>query len=152
MLFPWIPILALILDSTLASPAKRSCPNVQIRKEWRQLSDNQKANWLSAVKVCIYIFFTFATTPRSHNPWLQCLSHKPRSGTFVPSHSPPDIVAYNTSGSLYDDFVFLHMEQNHWVCASRLVGASVARLSSASIDSFNGILPSVASVVRLSIH
>ncbi|KAF9504032.1 hypothetical protein BS47DRAFT_719667 [Hydnum rufescens UP504] len=53
-----------------------------------------KANWLSAVK---------------------CLSHKPRSRTFAPSHSPPDIVAYNTSGSLYDDFVFLHMEQNHWI-------------------------------------
>ncbi|KAJ7693382.1 hypothetical protein B0H17DRAFT_1199897 [Mycena rosella] len=72
----------------------RNCTRPAVRKEWRSLSQEEQKHWISAVK---------------------CVAHLLHDETFVPTVNPPDIAAYNASGSLYDggiskDFVYSHMD------------------------------------------
>ncbi|KAK7473086.1 hypothetical protein VKT23_001186 [Stygiomarasmius scandens] len=74
------------------SPPKPACTNPSVRKEWRSLSEVERASWIDAV---------------------QCLAKLPNSGKFQQVVFPSDIAAYNSSGSWYDDFVYMHMDLNH---------------------------------------
>ncbi|KAF7376539.1 Di-copper centre-containing protein [Mycena sanguinolenta] len=71
---------------------KTKCTDHFVRKEWRSLSREERKLWISGVK---------------------CLANTPSDGLFVPSVNPDDIAPYNTSGSLFDDIVYAHMDLNH---------------------------------------
>lgn len=43
-----LPIVGLLL---LTTPAHAQCENPSVRREWRQFSTDEKAEWISAVKV-----------------------------------------------------------------------------------------------------
>lgn len=51
MLFPLalVPLLLLLSPTALAAPA-RKCAKIEKRREWRTLSDEEKAAYISAVK------------------------------------------------------------------------------------------------------
>ncbi|QRV95100.1 tyrosinase [Ceratobasidium sp. AG-Ba] len=64
--------------------------SLRVRKEWRSLSDNEKKEFLNAVK---------------------CLGNKPH-GKLTLTNATPGIPPYNNESSLYDDFVYTHMDVN----------------------------------------
>ncbi|KAF8519616.1 Di-copper centre-containing protein [Hysterangium stoloniferum] len=75
-----------------------SCTNPSVRREWRSLTDGQKEEWIDAVK---------------------CLARQPSSKTVHPPLKPPPInppnpiiIPHNSSGSLYDDFSYVHIGLN----------------------------------------
>ncbi|GAW10654.1 Di-copper centre-containing protein [Lentinula edodes] len=72
--------------------AHANCTNTAVRREWRTLSTDERANWISAV---------------------QCLSELPHDPALTPYVNPDDIVSVNASGSYYDDIVYMHMDLNH---------------------------------------
>ncbi|KAJ3866692.1 Di-copper centre-containing protein [Lentinula novae-zelandiae] len=72
--------------------AHANCTNPAVRREWRTLSTDERANWISAV---------------------QCLSELPHDPALTPYVNPDDIVSVNASGSYYDDIVYMHMDLNH---------------------------------------
>ncbi|THH21568.1 hypothetical protein EW146_g41 [Bondarzewia mesenterica] len=75
-----------------------ACVRPSVRKEWRRMSTKEKTNWISAVK---------------------CLSHLPHDPNMTPTVnvSLSGIPPLNTSGSYYDDFVYMHMDLNIELCA-----------------------------------
>ncbi|KAJ1302867.1 hypothetical protein OPQ81_003167 [Rhizoctonia solani] len=79
-----------LISSVVASPVARSCSSPYVRKEWRELSSVEQANFIAAVK---------------------CLGEKPHS-TLVPTGFTSGIVDPNPSSSRYDDFVYAHMDTN----------------------------------------
>jgi len=72
--------------------AATKCKNPAVRKEWRKLSVHERTDWIRA---------------------MNCLSHLPHDNALAPTVKPTDIVAVNTSGSYYDDIVYMHMDLNH---------------------------------------
>lgn len=74
------------------------CTNPSIRKEWRALSSEEQADWITAVN---------------------CLSHVPHNPNVAGTvdRDISQIPALTNDSSLYDDFVYLHMDLNikiHW--------------------------------------
>lgn len=67
------------------------CTHPVVRREWRTLSIAEKAEWIRAVK---------------------CLTTLPHTDALTPLVNPSDIPPVNTSGSYYDDFVYIHMDLN----------------------------------------
>ncbi|KIK69068.1 hypothetical protein GYMLUDRAFT_635011 [Collybiopsis luxurians FD-317 M1] len=90
----WGTGFALSVLAGLFGHAHAACTNPAVRKEWRTLSTEERANWISAVK---------------------CLSELPHDPSFTQTFFPDDIAAFNTSGSYYDDFVYIHMTLNHQI-------------------------------------
>jgi len=88
--------LAIIATSLLplvtVPAAAGQCTHPVVRKEWRKLLAHEKAEWIRAVN---------------------CLSHLSHDDALTPTVKPTDIVAVNTSGSYYDDIVYMHMDLNH---------------------------------------
>ncbi|CCO36484.1 hypothetical protein BN14_10620 [Rhizoctonia solani AG-1 IB] len=76
-----------LLSSTFVAG---SCTDPYARKEWRELSSNEQASFITAVK---------------------CLGEQPRS-SLVPTNYTAGIVSINPSSSRYDDFVYAHMDTN----------------------------------------
>ncbi|KAF8496960.1 hypothetical protein JB92DRAFT_2746179 [Gautieria morchelliformis] len=76
------------LTSIGAQNGSASCTNPHLRKEWRTLTDSGKEAWTSAVK---------------------CLVKHPSAANIMKDSDPP----YNISGSLYDDFTYVHMKLNN---------------------------------------
>ncbi|KAI0317721.1 Di-copper centre-containing protein [Amylostereum chailletii] len=76
-----------------ASSAQAECTNPSVRREWRTFNSDEKAAWISAVK---------------------CLNALPHDENLSPTvaQSISDIPSVNTSGSYYDDFVYMHMDLN----------------------------------------
>ncbi|KAJ6594303.1 Di-copper centre-containing protein [Mycena capillaripes] len=70
----------------------QKCTHPSVRKEWRSLSREGRTNWIIGIK---------------------CLANLHHDAAFIPSLNPPDIAPYNTSGSLFDDMVYAHMDLNH---------------------------------------
>ncbi|KII86645.1 hypothetical protein PLICRDRAFT_30890 [Plicaturopsis crispa FD-325 SS-3] len=69
------------------------CTNPAVRKEWRSLTDDERAEWIRAVK---------------------CLTTFPHTSALAPSVplSVSQIPIVNASGSYLDDFVYVHMDLN----------------------------------------
>ncbi|KAL5492742.1 hypothetical protein ACEPAI_4189 [Sanghuangporus weigelae] len=69
------------------------CIEPSIRREWRQISTEEKSAWISAVK---------------------CLTTFPHTDSLAPSVDPSlsQIPPVNTSSTYYDDFVYMHMDLN----------------------------------------
>ncbi|TFK66538.1 Di-copper centre-containing protein [Pluteus cervinus] len=86
-----LPVLLSCLSVSCLDVVEAPCTNPAIRKEWRALSDAQKAQWIDAVK---------------------CLANLPHDPALVPTINPRDIPPVNTSSSYYDDFVYVHMDLN----------------------------------------
>ncbi|KAJ3781625.1 Di-copper centre-containing protein [Lentinula aff. detonsa] len=74
--------------------AASTCTDPSVRKEWRTLTKDERAEWIGAVK---------------------CLSELPHDSALTPSVHPDDIAPLNTSSSYYDDIVYVHMDLNHLV-------------------------------------
>ncbi|KAF5343668.1 hypothetical protein D9758_014689 [Tetrapyrgos nigripes] len=66
-----------------------TCSNPSIRREWRTLSRDEKKNFIDGVR---------------------CLSQLPASPDLQPTGDNPDNQPRNTSSTLYDDFVYIHMD------------------------------------------
>ncbi|KAH7339062.1 Di-copper centre-containing protein [Rhizoctonia solani] len=80
-----------LLSSVVASPvARNTCESPYIRKEWRELSSEEQAGFITALK---------------------CLGEKPHAN-LVPTGFTSGIVDINPSSSRYDDFVYAHMDTN----------------------------------------
>ncbi|KAF8573859.1 Di-copper centre-containing protein [Ramaria rubella] len=75
--------------------ALKICSNPRIRPEWRTLTSQQKKAWISAVK-CLGEIRSLGK------------EYSPVSETYSATLNPP----YNKSGSLYDDFSYVHMQLN----------------------------------------
>ncbi|KAI0056310.1 Di-copper centre-containing protein [Artomyces pyxidatus] len=84
-----IVVAALCVIRSAATP----CVEPSVRREWRAMPVEERADWIRAVN-CL------ANLP--HNPAL--------TPTVAPSFS--QIPAVNASGSYYDDFVYMHMDLN----------------------------------------
>jgi len=85
---------SLIFLITLVSAVQsRFCHKPSVRREWNTLSETEQAAWISAVK---------------------CFGALPRDGSLTPSVDPTisHIPPVNTSATLYDDFVYVHMDLN----------------------------------------
>ena len=98
-----------LLSSAIASPVARSCSSTYVRKEWRELSSSEQADFIAALKVgCIHndvpmiVILTYSA---------QCLGNKPHS-TLAPTGFTSGIVDINPSSSRSDDFVYAHMDTN----------------------------------------
>ncbi|KAK0469181.1 Di-copper centre-containing protein [Desarmillaria tabescens] len=68
-----------------------NCSNPAVRKEWRSLTDDEKADWISSIK---------------------CLAHKPHSPKFSPTVKPDNIPPVNENSSYWDDISYIHMDMN----------------------------------------
>ncbi|EIM81714.1 Di-copper centre-containing protein [Stereum hirsutum FP-91666 SS1] len=88
-------LLAAAAATTLfaSSAQAAACETPSIRREWRTFSTEEKTAWIAAVN---------------------CLSNLPHDDALTPSVDPSisNIVPVNTSGSYYDDFVYMHMDLN----------------------------------------
>ncbi|KAI0743507.1 Di-copper centre-containing protein [Daedaleopsis nitida] len=92
---------SLIVASTLstlllfftASSSAITCTRPSVRREWRQLTINERAQWIAAIN---------------------CLSTLPHDDALAPSIDPSvsKIPPVNTSGSYWDDLVYVHMDLN----------------------------------------
>jgi len=84
--------LALAAATLLGLPvfAKPRC-RPSVRREWRSLAPRERAAWIDAVK---------------------CLNNLPHNSSLVPTFNTSYTVIppVNTSGSFYDDFVYVHMD------------------------------------------
>jgi tyrosinase len=85
--FLWVLLLIANVDAT--------CVNPSVRREWRQLSTDERTAWISAVK---------------------CLSALPHDSALTPSVDPTIslIPAVNATSSFWDDISYMHMDLN-WV-------------------------------------
>ncbi|KAJ3794150.1 Di-copper centre-containing protein [Lentinula aff. detonsa] len=88
---------SLLLGALFTVSINAQCTNPTVRREWRALSTDEKAAWISAVK-CL------AASP--HNPNL----------TATVNASISQIPAMNTSGSFWDDISYMHMDLNVKAC------------------------------------
>ncbi|KAN0131516.1 Di-copper centre-containing protein [Lactarius tabidus] len=73
------------------APQNEACTRPSVRREWRAFSNRDKAAWIQAVN---------------------CLSHVPHDPSLTPSVDPTisRIPPVNSSGSYYDDIVYIHMD------------------------------------------
>ncbi|KAJ7693383.1 Di-copper centre-containing protein [Mycena rosella] len=85
---------ALIWLLALAGGTEVKCTRPAVRKEWRSLSHKEQEHWISAFK---------------------CVADLPGDFEFSPTVNPPDIAPFNDSGSLFDDYVYAHMDLNHHI-------------------------------------
>ncbi|KAF8495782.1 Di-copper centre-containing protein [Russula emetica] len=87
--------LVILLSAQRVSCSYDPCPCTKpaVRKEWRAFSTEEKAEWIRAVN---------------------CLSKQPHDSALAPSVDPSLslIPPVNTSGSYYDDLVYIHMDLN----------------------------------------
>ncbi|KAG7451672.1 Di-copper centre-containing protein [Guyanagaster necrorhizus] len=67
------------------------CLNPSIRKEWRSLTDDEKADFISSIK---------------------CLAHMPHDPKLSPTVKPDDIPPVNDTSSYWDDISYIHMDMN----------------------------------------
>ncbi|PBK66344.1 Di-copper centre-containing protein [Armillaria solidipes] len=67
------------------------CQNPSVRKEWRSLTDDEKADWISSIK---------------------CLAHLPHNPNLSPTVKPDNIPPVNETGSYWDDISYMHMDMN----------------------------------------
>ncbi|KAJ7058027.1 Di-copper centre-containing protein [Mycena amicta] len=91
---PFLLTIYFVLSALCVFSAATACHDPLFRKEWRALSRKEKEHFIQAVK---------------------CLADIPSEGVFHPTVHPNDIAPYNTSGSIYDDFVYAHMDLNHHI-------------------------------------
>ncbi|ETW77359.1 hypothetical protein HETIRDRAFT_326548 [Heterobasidion irregulare TC 32-1] len=82
-----------IFLATAFCTVRAICTHPSVRKEWRQMTVTERSNWVSAVN---------------------CLSHHPHDPRLMPTVniSISAIPPVNTTGSYYDDFVYMHMDLN----------------------------------------
>jgi len=98
--FAKVALITTFLGSLLFSlTAAAECTKPVVRKEWRELSVAERANWIQAVN---------------------CLSKLPHDDALTPTIKPNDIVGVNASGSYWDDIVYVHMDLNHVIHATGL--------------------------------
>ncbi|TFK70685.1 Di-copper centre-containing protein [Pluteus cervinus] len=81
-------------STSTATPTPSTCTQPAQRAEWRTFTATQKATFLTAVK---------------------CLASKPHWSQLQQNNTGPDIPPMDTSGSLYDDFVWIHIDFNHHI-------------------------------------
>lgn len=82
-----LALQAIAFPSHLESRAG-PCRKPSVRQEWRNFSKQQKTAWIDAFK---------------------CLESKPHDPTLQPVPSAPGLPPMNTTGSLYDDFTYVHI-------------------------------------------
>ncbi|QRV95158.1 tyrosinase [Ceratobasidium sp. AG-Ba] len=75
----------------LAGNALGACTNPAVRKEYRTLSVAEKTEWVRA---------------------LQCMAKIPHGGNLTKTRIAGGISLINSTSSLYDDWVYLHMDSN----------------------------------------
>ncbi|EPQ57105.1 Di-copper centre-containing protein [Gloeophyllum trabeum ATCC 11539] len=80
-----------ILASPIVEAFSAQCTKPSVRREWRKLSRKERADYIRAVN---------------------CLDNLPHSPDLRPTVFPDDIPPVNESASLYDDFVYIHMDLN----------------------------------------
>lgn len=80
-----------ILASPIVEASSAQCTKPSVRREWRKLSRKERADYIRAVN---------------------CLDNLPHSPDLRPTVFPDDIPPVNESASLYDDFVYIHMDLN----------------------------------------
>ncbi|RPD74200.1 Di-copper centre-containing protein [Lentinus tigrinus ALCF2SS1-7] len=70
-----------------------TCTHPSVRREWRKLSVVERAEWISAIN---------------------CLANLPHDDSLTPTVDPSvsNIPSVNTSGSYWDDLVYIHMDLN----------------------------------------
>lgn len=84
-------IVAAVVSLASWTTAKPLCAKPYIRKEWRQLSSREQADFIKAAK---------------------CLGNLPHSSSLTPTGYTSGIVSVNPDSSRYDDFVYAHMDTN----------------------------------------
>lgn len=79
------------LDPNVVSKMSSTCStkNVEIRREWRTFTKQQKAAYITAVN---------------------CLAKKPHSKLLKPSYPRANIPNVTTASSFYDDMTYIHMD------------------------------------------
>jgi tyrosinase len=89
-----LPRVVLICVLLLIIDVHAKCVNPSVRREWRQLSQDERADWIDAVR---------------------CLNKLPHDPALTPSVDPSisQIPPVNTSGSFWDDISYLHMDLNY---------------------------------------
>jgi len=126
----FVSVLFAVASYCIGASAK--CTNPAVRKEWRTLSAEQRADWIAAVNVGGQSFVFDCWNSISFELH-QCLAKLPHDEALTPFVNPDDIVAINTSSSYYDgknvypsilircstfvflDIVYIHMDLNHIV-------------------------------------
>jgi len=90
---PIVQLAAICLLGLISAVHAGSCQNPSVRREWSAISEAERVEWVDAVK---------------------CLTKLPHSDSLVAQVDPALslIPPINTSSSLYDDFVYVHMDQN----------------------------------------
>ncbi|KAG8791499.1 hypothetical protein FRC12_009030 [Ceratobasidium sp. 428] len=87
----FIPLITIISGLSVLANSSSECKNPEVRKEWRDMSDAQKKEFIRAVK---------------------CLGGKPHNSKLAPSGATSGIPPMNKRASYYDDFVYAHMDSN----------------------------------------
>jgi tyrosinase len=95
---PQLHRLALFCFFLFVIHVQAKCSNPSVRREWRKLSKEEQTEWVDAIK---------------------CLGKLPHDPALTPSGDPniTQIPPVNTSGSFWDDIVYVHMDLNpviHW--------------------------------------
>ncbi|KZT29126.1 Di-copper centre-containing protein [Neolentinus lepideus HHB14362 ss-1] len=80
-------VLADVESGSTSTP----CTATSVRKEWRTLSRDERADFIRAAN---------------------CLARLPHTPDLEPTVFPSDIPPVNKSGSYYDDFIYIHMDLN----------------------------------------
>ncbi|KAL7281743.1 hypothetical protein ACG7TL_005061 [Trametes sanguinea] len=82
-----------VLGFSVVGNRAAACTHPSIRREWRKLSKPERAEWISAIN---------------------CLARLPHDDALTPivNRSISNIPAVNTSGSYWDDLVYIHMDLN----------------------------------------
>ncbi|QRV80542.1 tyrosinase [Ceratobasidium sp. AG-Ba] len=89
----FLTVVSFLVISTFTSVVAHkniTCTAPSVRKEWRDLKDREKKAFLDAVK---------------------CLGRKPH-GKLTLSNATAGVPPYNSNSSLYDDFVYTHIDSN----------------------------------------
>ncbi|KAI0329743.1 Di-copper centre-containing protein [Cubamyces sp. BRFM 1775] len=89
LLLPALFVLGLCAAERQAVP----CTRPSVRREWRKLSLPERAEWIAAIN---------------------CLAKLPHTNALTPSVDPSisNIPPVNSSGSYWDDIVYIHMDLN----------------------------------------
>ena len=97
--------LACLLSSLLVSATPiaegQKCTKPGVRKEWRTLSNKEKANFIKAV---------------------HCLETLPHSQAIFADGSQPDVPPVRNDTNAYDDFVYSHMASSRPFLPQALAG------------------------------
>ncbi|KAL1753706.1 hypothetical protein FB107DRAFT_217193 [Schizophyllum commune] len=85
------PVLSAVVRQQSPVNVSQECTNPVVRREWRSLSPDERQQWLDAIK---------------------CMASLPHTDDLVVDVGKGDIGPINASGSYYDDFAYVHMDQN----------------------------------------